>query len=231
LLALIPARGGSKGLPGKVLEPLAGLPLVAHAIACARLCPEVDRIVVSTDSEEVAAVARAHGGDVPFLRPLALARDDTPMWPVVQHALSELDETESVLLLQPTNPGRLPADVARAAALLAEHPEADGVAAVSEPHSNPIWTAMQERNGLLEPVVAEGRRYGRRQDVPRVLFLNGMLYLWRAAFVRESDDQHAARLVPLEVPLLRAVDIDSREDLQVAELLVREGLVELPWLA
>jgi N-acylneuraminate cytidylyltransferase len=231
LLALIPARGGSKGLPGKVLQPLAGLPLVAHAIACARLCPEVERIVVSTDSEEVAAVARAHGGEVPFLRPPELARDETPMWPVVQHALAEIDEQESVLLLQPTNPARLPADVARAAGLLASHPEADGVAAVSEPHSNPLWTAMIERDGLLEPIVADGPRYGRRQDVPRALFLNGMLYLWRAAFVRACDDQYAARLVPLEVPLRRAVDIDSREDLELAELLVREGLVELPWLA
>jgi N-acylneuraminate cytidylyltransferase len=213
-----------------VLQPLAGLPLVAHAIAFARLCPEVDRIVVSTDSEEVAAVARAHGGDVPFLRPPELARDDTPMWPVVQHALAEIDERESVLLLQPTNPGRLPADVTRAAVLLAAHPHADGIAAVSEPHSNPLWTGMVERDGLLEPIVPDGRRYGRRQDVPRVLFLNGMLYLWRAAFVRECDDQHAARLVPLEVPLLRAIDIDAPDDLELAELLVREGLVCLPWL-
>jgi N-acylneuraminate cytidylyltransferase len=193
-----------------VLRPLAGLPLVAHAIAFAQLCPEVDRIVVSTDSEEIADVARAHGADVPFLRPAELARDETPMWPVVRHALAELDEQESVLLLQPTNPFRLPDDVARAAALLDARPDADGVAAVFEPGAG---------------------GYGRRQDVPRVLSLNALLYLWRAEFVRRSDDQFAARLVPLEVPPRRGLDIDAAEDLELAELFVRAGLLQLPWLA
>ena len=117
LLAVIPARGGSKGLPGKNIRPIAGLPLIAHSIRCAALSPEVDRCVVSTDCEEIASVARQHGGCVPFLRPAELAQDDTPMIPVLQHALREMEQRdaqryETILLLDPTSPGRLPVDIA-----------------------------------------------------------------------------------------------------------------------
>ena len=92
ILAVIPARSGSKGLPGKNVRTFAGLPLIAHSIRLAKLCPEIARCVVSTDSEEIAEIARAHGGDVPFLRPAELAQDDTPMWPVVQHSLREMEQ-------------------------------------------------------------------------------------------------------------------------------------------
>src|SRR4051812_27480707 len=96
VLAVIPARGGSSGLPGKNIRSFAGLPLIAHSIRCAAMCPRITRTIVSTDSEEIAAVARAHGGDAPFLRPAELAGGDTPMWPVLKHALEqvELDERQ-----------------------------------------------------------------------------------------------------------------------------------------
>ena len=91
MLAVIPARGGSKGLPGKNIRQFAGLPLIVHSIRMAELCREIDDCVVSTDSEEIAEVARKYGAKVPFLRPAELARDDTPMWPVLQHALHEME--------------------------------------------------------------------------------------------------------------------------------------------
>src|SRR5215218_3886475 len=94
ILAIIPARGGSKGLPGKNIRPLAGLPLIAHSLRLAAMCPEITRCVVSTDDPAIADVARAHGGDVPFIRPRELAGDDTPMMPVLQHALSEVERAE-----------------------------------------------------------------------------------------------------------------------------------------
>src|SRR5436190_9337115 len=141
-LAVIPARGGSKGLPGKNVRPLAGLPLIEHSLRLARLCPELGRTIVSTDSDGIAEVARAAGGEVPFRRPDDLARDDTPMLPVLRHALEELDpagaEYEFVLLLDPTSPGRLPEEVSRAHDMLVERTDADGVVAVSEPGFNPI---------------------------------------------------------------------------------------------
>src|SRR3954451_10687616 len=104
-LAVVPARGGSKGLPGKNIRPLAGLPLLEHSVKLAQLCPEIDRTIVSTDSEEIAEIARAVGAEVPFLRPAKLARDETPMLPVLRHALGELDGAwDLVLLLDPTSP-------------------------------------------------------------------------------------------------------------------------------
>lgn len=235
ILALVPARGGSKGLPGKALAPLAGLPLVAHSIAVALRCPDVTRVVVSTDSEPIAETARAYGGEVP-LRPPELAQDDTPMWPVVRHALSELDPEgtafRAVLLLQPTGPMRLPEDVAAAVRLLDGDPSADGVVGVSEAHPNPIWTAMVERDGVLCPLIEGAGSYARRQDVPRVLNINGLLYLWRTDLVRrrEAAPDEWVRLVPLELPAQRAIDIDTADDLALAEAVIAAGLVRLPWL-
>lgn len=232
-LAVIPARGGSKGVPDKNIRMLAGLPLVVHSMSLARLCPEVARTVVSTDSEDIAAVARDADGDVPFLRPAELARDDTPMLPVLRHALEELDPDgesyERLLLLDPTSPGRLPADVARAHDLLREDPLADGVVAVSEPSFNPLWTAVFDRDGYIEPAWAGS--YGRRQDVPRVLRVNAALYLFRTEFLRrEQHSWQNGRHRVLEIPELRAFHLDSEDDFALSELVLANGLVELPWL-
>jgi N-acylneuraminate cytidylyltransferase len=231
---VIPARGGSKGLPGKNLAPLGGLPLVAHSIRLAALCPEIDRVVVSTDSEEIAELARAEGAEVPFLRPAELAQDDTAMWPVLRHALSELDaddDYELLVLLDPTSPGRLPADVAGALRTLAAAPEADGVVAVSEPPFNPIWHSVVDEDGWMAPLIPGASRYGRRQDVPRVFRINAALYVWRTAFVRrEQETWMNGRHRLLEIPERRALHIDEPWDLELAELLLSTGALELPWL-
>jgi CMP-N-acetylneuraminic acid synthetase len=234
-LAVIPARGGSKGLPGKNVRPLAGRPLLVHSLELARLCPEIARTVVSTDSEAIAAVARAAGGDVPFLRPAELARDDTPMLPVLRHALAELDPDgdryERLLLLDPTSPGRLPEDVAQAHEILRDDPSADGVVAVSEPPFNPLWTAVVEQKGYLEPAVPGAVRYGRRQDVPRVLRINAALYLFRTAFLRDEPESWLdGRHRVLEIPELRAFHIDDENGFRLCELVLEQGLVTLPWL-
>lgn len=232
LLAVIPARGGSKELPLKALLPLAGRPLIAHSIELARRCPQIVRLIVSTDSEEIAETARSHGADVPFLRPADLARDETPMWPVVRHALAAVGESyDAVLLLQPTSPLRLPEDVTAATTLLAGCPDADGVVGVSDAHPNPIWTARTIRDGFLEALVPDAA-YSRRQDVPRVVAVNGALYLWQADFIRDhiDDPSTVGRYLPLEIPGRRAMDIDTAADLETAEVLLRSGLVSLPWL-
>lgn len=234
-LAVIPARGGSKGLPGKNIALLAGLPLIVHSLRLAALCPEIERTIVSTDSPEIAAVARAAGADVPFLRPEELARDETPMLPVLQHALAELDPEgthfSELLLLDPTSPGRLPEDVRRASALLHERPEADGVVAVSEPSFNPIWHAVLDHDGFMEPLVPDGRSYGRRQDLPRVFRINAALYLFRAAFLRREREtwQNGLHLL-LEIPERRAFHIDSVDDFRDVERAISSGDVALPWL-
>ena len=192
LLAVIPARSGSKGLPGKNLRSLSGLPLIAHSILLAKLCPEIDRCIVSTDSEQIASVARAYGAEVPFLRPRELAQDDTPMWVVLQHALREMEKRESkqyasLLLLQPTAPCRLPGDVRHAMERLDADPAAAGVVAVSEPHFNPRWVCVEEIGGHMKRLVPESTDYTRRQDVPAVYRINGLLYLWRRDHVVYSS--------------------------------------------
>ena len=236
MLALIPARTGSKGLPGKNLAPLAGLPLIAHSIRLAALCPDVDRIVVSTDSEEIADVARRYGAAVPFLRDPELAGDETPMWPVVADALSRLEQAgeshDLVLLLDPTSPARLPEDVAGALARLRAEPEADGVVGVSEPPFNPIWHCVVDRDGWLAPLDATGSTYGRRQDVPRVLRINASLYIWRTSFVHtEPKTWMNGRHLLYEIPDERAIHIDAKHELDLAELLIAAGRIRLPWLS
>ncbi len=236
LLAVIPARGGSKGLPGKNIRAFAGLPLIAHSIRFAALAPQIDRCIISTDSEEIARVAREHGGDVPFLRPEELARDETPMWPVLQHALREIEgregrRYESLLLLDPTSPCRLPEDVTRALRMLEEDARAAGVVAVSEPHFNPRWVCVEECDGYLARAF-ESRSYARRQDVPKVYRINALLYLWRRQHILEATDAEWDRAPHrlLVVPEERAVHIDELHDFQLGELLVRVGMVRLPWL-
>lgn len=236
LLCVIPARGGSKGLPGKNIRPLMGLPLIAHSIRCAALCPEIDRCVVSTDSEEIAAVARAHGGSTPFLRPADLASDTAPMLGVLQHALRAVEvldarRYESLLLLDPTSPGRLPSDLSSAVELLSEDPEADGVVGVSRPEFNPYWHCVIERDGYMVPLMSEASGYVRRQDLPEVFRINASLYLWRRDFLLGvTGSWMNGRLRMLEIPEARAVHIDDADEFARADLMVRQGLIRFPWL-
>lgn len=136
VLAVIPARAGSKGLPRKNLAELDGVPLLGHAVRFAASVPEVSRCVVSTDDNEIAAVARAYGAEVPFRRPADLARDDTPMGPVLQHALAAVEQDaepfDLLVLLMTTTPVRRAEDLSAAIATL-DNSDADGVVSVSEP--------------------------------------------------------------------------------------------------
>ena len=238
ILAIIPARRGSKGLPGKNIRPFAGLPLIAHTILFAKQCPEISRCIVSTDSEEIADVVRQYQGDVPFIRPSELAQDDSPMWPVLQHALrhSEQEAEDSydmVLLLDPTSPAREPADVAGVLGRLQKCPEALGVIGVSRPDFNPSWNCVVEKDGWMEDLVQGGSEFIRRQDAPDVYRINGSIYLWRSDFVRNEERswrQTGGHLI-YEIPELRAMSFDTEIEFQKAELFVKGGLITLPWLA
>jgi N-acylneuraminate cytidylyltransferase len=241
VLALIPARGGSKGLPGKNLRPLAGLPLIGHSIRAAELMPSLDRCVVSTDSAEIAAVARDLGGDVPFLRPAELAADDTPMAPVLRHALATVEAQEEaaydyVVLLDPTSPAREPADVEDAVRRLADRPDWDGVVSVSAPTFQPVWVGVRpaaDDPERVERYFPEGVGVTRRQELARYLRVNGNFYVWRAAFVRRMEtswlDEGVHGMV--EIPESRAFAIDYQEEFDLLEAVLAQGLVRLPWLA
>ncbi len=236
VLAVVPARGGSKGLPGKNIRPLAGLPLLVHSLRCASLAKSLARVVVSTDSGEIAEVAREYGGEVPFLRPPHLATNSAPLLPVLADALSEVEKLEAqhydaVLLLDPTSPGRLPAEIDAAVELLASNESADGVVGCSRPDFNPFWVGCTVQAGYLRSAFDAASGYTRRQDVPSFYRINGSLYLLRRQFLL-SGATHvlAGEMLMLEVPEMRAMSIDTIEQFELAEAMLREGLMRLPWL-
>ncbi|OJY29719.1 MAG: acylneuraminate cytidylyltransferase [Myxococcales bacterium 68-20] len=237
MLAVIPARGGSKGLPRKNVRPLCGLPLLVHSLRCATMTKIIDRVIVSTDDAEIADVARAHGADVPFMRPSALARDDTPMVPVLKHALEWIEDEEarryeSVLLLDPTSPARLPDDITRAAEMLAASETADGVVACSRPSFNPFWVGVTNADGMVRRTFEPEKTYARRQDVPKFFRVNGALYLWRRDYLLGADASwlSSGKHLMLEIPEERAFSIDDERELRLLELQVEHGFLRLPWL-
>jgi CMP-N,N'-diacetyllegionaminic acid synthase len=199
------------------------------------MCSDIVRTVVSTDDEAIAKVARSLGADVPFMRPAELARDDTPMMPVLQHALAAVEAEEgrsydALLLLDPTSPGRFPEDVASAVSILAGDPTADGVVACSRPTFNPFWVGVVSREGYTQRAFDTGPRYARRQDVPAFYRINGSLYLWRRGFVQGGTWPEGNHRI-LEIPEARAFSIDDDYEFRLAELVTTSNLVTLPWLA
>ena len=180
VLAIIPARGGSKGLPRKNVRALGGKPLIAHSIDTARRSSVVDRVIVTTEDEEIAQAARAHGGDVPFMRPLELSADETLMFPVLIHAVQWLQEHENyradyVLLLQPTCPFRTPEDI-EAVLRLAIDKDADAVVSVGPVHQHPHWMKRIDDAGRLVDYWTEKMPF-RRQELKELHAINGAIYL------------------------------------------------------
>ncbi|OIO06319.1 MAG: hypothetical protein AUJ52_12475 [Elusimicrobia bacterium CG1_02_63_36] len=235
-VAVIPARGKSRGLPDKNLRKLAGLPLIAHSILLARSLPEIDACVVSTDSPNIRETAEDFGASVFGLRPAELAGDETPMWPVLRHALETTCEAlkrsfDFLLLLDPTSPTRSPEQVTKALKRLAGSPEADGIVSVSQPDFNPVWHGVLEKNGWMEDLDDRAVGIQRRQDAPRILRINGLLYAWRTRFVRESPSwRGAGRHLAFETPESQAVSIDTPEQFARTDALIRGGFLKLPWL-
>lgn len=239
-MAVVPARGGSKGLPGKNVRPLAGLPLIGHSLRAAELMPSVTRCIVTTDSTEIAALAGRLGADVPFLRPAELAADDTPMAPVLRHALATIETEEGqpydfLVLLDPTSPARDPGDVDAALRLLSAHPEWDGVVSVSAPTFHPVWVGVRPGDDdpqRMERYFADGVGVTRRQELPRYLRVNGNFYVWRTGFIRRLRtswmDEGTHGMV--EIPEARAFAIDYQYEFDLVEALIAQGVLQLPWL-
>lgn len=225
-LGLVTARAGSKGVPGKNVAPVAGRPLLAWTLAAARAAPGIDRLIVSTDGEEIAAVARRWGGEVPFLRPAALARDDTPGIDPVLHAVDWLAEHEGyrpelVLLLQPTSPLRTAADVEAALALRTAK-GADAVVAVTPVAHHPYWTHRLAPDGQLHDFLTVDGVPDRRQDLPPAYAVNGALYLVRREVLLRERTLCPQRTFALVMPPERSLDVDTLWDLRLADLILRD---------
>jgi CMP-N-acetylneuraminic acid synthetase len=227
IVALICARGGSKGLPGKNIRPLAGVPLIAWSIRQAHAVPRIGRVIVSTDSEEIAAVAREFGAEVPFMRPEELAKDNSPERGVWRHALEYLKATEGtypdVLIVVPaTAPLRLPEDLERCLDEFSQG-DAETIITVAEPHRNPYFNMVQTRgNGCVELVIppAEGG-FTRRQDAPDVYDVTTVAYVTHPEFVMRANNIFDGRVRAVQIPVERAIDIDTLMDFRMAECLLQ----------
>ena len=231
VLAVIPARGGSKGVPRKNVRDVAGRPLLAWTLDLAREAVEaglVRRAVVSTDDEEIAAVARAHGGDVPFLRPADLGGDRVAMLPVVQDAVRRMEADEGVrfdwvLLLQPTSPFRTLDDVREALRLAEEDDDCDAVISVVRVFSVHPALMKKVEDGRLVPFCVPEPEGTRRQDYdPPAYMRNGAIYLTRRSVIVERGSMWGDRVRPYEMPEERSAGIDSELDLRVVDALMRE---------
>ena len=226
VLAVIPARGGSRGVPRKNLALLAGRPLLAYTFDAAGASRLLTRTVLSTDDVEIADYARSCGVEVPFMRPAALAADTTPALPVVQHAIAELGRTgflpDVVVLLQPTSPLRRAAHIDAAVEKLIASGADSVVTVVAVPHRfNPV-SVMKIEDGRLVPFVeGQGTTVLRRQDKAPVYARNGAAVYATRRHTIVGGSLFGADSRPLEMSAAESIDIDGPEDLIMAEALLR----------
>lgn len=224
VIAVITARGGSRGLPRKNVLPLSGKPLIAHSIAAAKQAKRVNRVIISTDDEEIMQIGRQYGAEVPFIRPPELSTADAAHIDVMLHVVSWLEEhgdlPDAVLLLQPTTPLRKPEDLDGAIQLM-ESTGCPAVVGVSPAESHPYLTYKVDEQGKLIGFIDHGLRYPRRQDLPPAFTLNGALYLNRCASLRETQMFQPPGAFGWIMPPERSVDIDTLEDFSRAESLLK----------
>lgn len=225
VLALIPARSGSKGVPDKNTRLLAGRTLLEYAAAAAANAGVVDRIVLSTDSDRIAAEGRRVGLEVPFVRPAALARDDTPMLPVVEHAVDALRQegwvADIIVLLQPTSPLRRGAHIRKAVQQLRDS-GADSVVTVVElpRHLSPDYV-MRVADGRLEPFLADGKNVTRRQDARPAFVRDGTVYAFWSRTLWETQSIYGRECRPLVLDADESITIDTQSDWTEAERRLR----------
>lgn len=222
IVAVIPARGGSKGIPRKNLVRIVNRPLIAYAIDAARNASSVDRTLISTDDSEIADVARGLGAEVPFLRPPELADDDAPMLCVLRHTLEWLESrgvaVEALVLLQPTSPLRTSCHVDEAIALFRSARVSSVVSVVEVPHQfNPVSVMKLSDEGVLAPFNGDQVIAARRQDKPKAYARNGPAVLVCHPDTLRSGELYGARSIPYIMSKEDSVDIDTPEDLCLAK--------------
>jgi len=224
VLGLVPARSGSKGVPGKNVRPLAGHTLLEYTARAARESGVLDRIILSTDSPDIADAGRRAGLEVPFVRPAMLAADDTPMVPVIEHALAELSREhwspEFVVLLQPTSPLRRPDHIREAVSMLRETGADSVVTVVEVPrHLSPDYV-MRIDGGRLKPFLPDGAGVTRRQDARAAYSRDGTVYAFRRSTIERTGGIYGEDCRPLLIAARDSLSIDSPADWDEAERLL-----------
>lgn len=222
VLSIIPARGGSKGLPRKNIAMLGDKPLIAYSIEPALRSGWAGRVVVSTEDAEISEVSRRYGSEV-LERPEELARDDSTTISVVIHALEMLEEEgyipEVVVLLQPTTPLRTSEDIDAAVDLFLRS-DCESVVSVCEMEHSPYWS-FEEKNGYLKPLFGEECLRKRRQDLPKVYLPNGALFVSNPTTLFSARSFYSSRTMAYIMPPERSIDIDNEMDLVKAEIILK----------
>lgn len=216
VLAVIPARGGSKGVKRKNIRSLAGKPLIAWTIEAARKSKYIDRLIVSSEDAEVIRVAEKFSCESPFIRPAELARDTTPGIDPILHAIRSLPGYDYVVLLQPTSPLRTHEDI-DCSLELCEKLHASTCVSVTESDKSPYWMFTVNPKGILKHLVRQSEIPTRRQDLPKVYVLNGAIYIAKIKYLL----QHRAFITKNTISYImnkhNSIDIDTEEDLSIAE--------------
>jgi len=226
VLGVITARGGSKGLPRKNILQLAGKPLIAYTIEAALGASFLDRVVVSTEDEEIARVSRQYGVEAPFLRPRDLAEDESSIYSVLIHAVRWLEEHQNwhadyILLLQPTSPLRRSEDI-DGAIMLALEKDADGVVSLNEAKQHPYQMKRLTGDGRILQFISQSKPIERRQELSPAYAVNGAIYLVKRSILLEQETFYTERTLPYLMPPERSLDIDSRWDFYLAELVLND---------
>jgi len=228
IIAFIFARGGSKGLPDKNIKMLNGKPLIAWSIEHAKSVKRVDRVIVSTDSEKIARIAREYGAEVPFMRPADLATDNSPEWLSWQHGLKYLENTDGclpdlMLSIPTTAPLRNVNDIDK---VIDEYKKSDTdiVIVVTESHRNPFFNIVKEGvDGYINLLGSGDEVISRRQDCPKTYDITTIAYALRPSFVLNKNSIFEGRVRQVIVPKERSIDIDTLLDFEIAEYMIKKN--------
>jgi len=230
VLAIIPARGGSKSIPRKNIKLLNGKPLIAYTIETALACKDIDRIIVSSDDDEILEISKKFGAEIPFIRPKELAQDRTPDRPVIQHAINFLSKEDNyypdlVLNLRPTSPFRIAEDISNVISKW-ETTNADSVRTVTKVEGvhHPYWMFSINDEGWSSPAVPNKtiEEFYQRQLLPPIYRLNGVVDGITTDIVLNHKNYYGDNMALVEVPESRSHDIDTKEDFNLAEYLMNK---------
>jgi len=225
IVALICARGGSKGIPNKNIKLLGGKPLIVRSINQAKELKEINRVIVSTDSKEIANIAIDAGAEVPFIRPLKLGEDNVPEWLVWRHALESIkkkgDNFPDILIVIPATAPLRTVDDLKNCLIEYQKGDADIIITVTDSHRNPYFNMVKiNEEGVASLVITPEKNITRRQDAPDIYDVTTVAYVTTPKFILEKDNIFSGKVRHVHVPIERALDIDTPFDLKIAELLL-----------
>ncbi|MCB9426829.1 MAG: acylneuraminate cytidylyltransferase family protein [Flavobacteriales bacterium] len=225
ILGLIGARGGSKGLPGKNIKKLAGVPLIGWSIKSGLSSKKIDKLIVSTDCKEIASIAKEYKAEVPFLRPTELASDEASSYSFIRHAVDyflQSNETyDYLVLLQPTTPFRKEGDIDKMIDLAQKEPDVDMVVSVVKSKANPYYNLFEEdKDGYLQK--CKQSVASRRQDVKEVYEINGSVYVIKTTSLLEKGTLNFDKVLKFEMSSEYSIDIDNQMDFDFAEFMYKK---------